>query len=99
MRAQFARMGVALEGSAGLPAASEAFEVMLANAGAVEAFLACETQWRVAAGMGGLTWLGLDYGAVDVVLRRTGLEDPDRVFRDLQVMESAALSVFWEAKT
>lgn len=81
------------------PAAPEAFELMRVNVAALEAWLACETQWRVAAGMGGLTWLGLDYGAVDVVLRRLGMEEPDRVFRDLQVMESAALSVFWEAKT
>lgn len=63
------------------------------------AFLACETQWRAIAGMmGGLVWLGLDYSAVDVVLRRLGFDDPDSVFADLQVMEDAALAVFAEAK-
>jgi len=61
-----------------------------------EAFLACETQWQcVSRGVGGvLTWLGIDYAAADVVLRRRNAED--HAFADLQVMERAALDTFSE---
>jgi hypothetical protein len=72
---------------------AEGFEVMPANWAAVIAFLACETQWRVAVGFGGPYWLGLDYAGVDVVLRRTGSKAD---FADLQAMEAAALDVFSE---
>jgi hypothetical protein len=43
-----------------------------------------------------VVWIGLDYVAVDVVLRRMGLGD--EVFADLQVMERAALDVFAEVR-
>ena len=83
-------MGVAVEGK--VPRGEAAFEVMRANAEAIEAWLACDTQWRCLAGpTGALLWLGLDYGAVDVVLRRGKWADPDRLFADLQMMEGTAL--------
>lgn len=73
----------------------EAFEVWRDNHHALRAFLGTETQWRAAAGVAGIVWLGLDYSAVDVVMRR--YHSPDHVFEDLQQMESAALRVFGEA--
>ena len=76
--------------------AADAFEAMLANADAIAAWVACETQWRIASGPTGIQWLGLDYPAVDVVLRRGRFEDADAVFADLTVMEGAALEVLWE---
>ena len=86
-------MGVAVEGKTVLHGEG-AFEVMRANAEAIEAWLACDTQWRCLAGpTGALLWLGLDYSAVDVVLRRRKWADPEQLFEDLQVMEGAALDV------
>ncbi len=83
-------MGVRIEAQP--PAEPEAFEVMRGNADAIEAWLALETQWRCLSGpTGAILWLGLDYSAVDVVLRRLKLADPDQVFADLQIMEGAAL--------
>ncbi len=78
-------------------AASDAIQVWDSNWPALLAFLACETQWRVEArGMSGvMTYLGLDYAGVDVVLRRQGADDA--VFADLRVMELAALEAFGEA--
>lgn len=59
----------------------------------VRVWLACETQWRVLVRPNGAAvWLGLDYPAVDVVLRRMDLGND--VFADLQLMERAALEVF-----
>lgn len=75
-------------------AAKDAVEVMAQNRESILAWLAVETQWRVASGIGDLLWLGLDYSAVDVVLRRTAPDKPDEVFADLMMMEAEALSVF-----
>ncbi|MGN7870968.1 DUF1799 domain-containing protein [Paracoccus sp. 22332] len=94
LAAQFARMGAVVEVQA--PPAADGFEVLLANADAIAAWVACETQWRIATGPAGIQWLGLDYPAVDVVLRRGRFEDADTVFADLMVMEGAALDVLWE---
>lgn len=69
---------------------------MRSNADSLDAWLGCDSQWRIAAGMGGLIWLGLDYAGVEIVLRRSRLMDPDAVFRDLQIMEGEALKVLSE---
>lgn len=77
---------------------------MPCNWQSVCAFLACETQWRavpmtvgnMAAIATSVIWLGLDYSAVDVVLRR--LSAALDVFADIQVMERAALDVFAEVQ-
>lgn len=54
-------------------------------------FLRVQTQWRQG-GMGGA--IGLDYTAVDVVMRRARIEDPDgELFEGLQIMETAALKI------
>ena len=75
---------------------TEVFNVRKDNWDSLCAFLDCQTQWRIATGMTGAVWLGLDYVAVDVVLRRLRL--PDAVFGDLQVMEMAALTTFGEGQ-
>ena len=58
------------------------------------AFRACETQWRMAIGMAGLIWLGLDYPACKLVLDDIGA--PAHVFADLRYMEGIALRVLNE---
>lgn len=103
----FAEMGVSIEidmPASDTPTNDEAFEVMPCNWTSVCAFLACETQWRAVPLMAGgmaaigtsLIWLGLDYAAVDVVMRRTSV--PDAAFADLQIMERAALDAFAEVQ-
>jgi len=39
---------------------------------------------------------GLDYTAVDVVIRMSDLDDPARTFSQLQTIESGALEAFRE---
>ena len=95
--AQFAAMGAEIAAEAAQD--EDGFEVMLANADTIKAWLACGTQWRVAAGMTCLIWLGLDYAGVDVVLKRMQPADPDAVFQDLQLMEDEALDTFAENAT
>lgn len=59
------------------------------NVPAWSLFQAVRTQWRV--GVNGRE--GLDYGAVEIAMSRTGVPERDRdeLFADLQVMEAAAL--------
>lgn len=91
---------LALWGVTALPQATpaeEAFEVARANSDSIAAWLASETQWRaILAPSGRWIWLGLDYAAVDVVLRRQQPADPDLVFADLQLMEREAIATFAE---
>jgi hypothetical protein len=76
----------------------EGLEVMAQNIASFRVWKACETQWRVISGMGGTAWLGLDYNAVDVVLRRAAVAEPDEVFADLMDMEAEALAAFAEVE-
>ena len=63
------------------------FEVLPENWEAVQMFMRCQTQWRV--GMAGP--IGLDYGAVNWLLRLYEVEDQRSVLEDLQTMEAAVL--------
>ena len=58
----------------------------------VQVFLAMGTQWRVAVGMGGAFYSGMDYTALPVVERRLGIKAADRadIFLRLRIMESEA---------
>ena len=90
-RRELELMGVRL---APVPEHEEADEPVAAcNWDSLLAFLDCATQWRVGVGFGAMVWVGLDYTACDVVLRRRSYPDPDRVFADLRVMEDAALAI------
>jgi hypothetical protein len=73
------------------PEDAEEFGVLPENWQAVNAFLACGTQWRH--DRNGVP-LGLRYEGVDVVLRRRGVENIDDAFRRVQVMEAAAVNEF-----
>jgi hypothetical protein len=60
------------------------------------AFLDVATQWRTQiAPSGAIVWFGLDYVALDIVLRRRRAGDD--VFDDVMEMERAALKVLSEA--
>jgi hypothetical protein len=71
------------------------FEVESENWPTVVAFMAAQTQWRT--GPDGRR-IGLDYVAVDVLLRRRGIEDErGSIFAGMQVMEFAALEAMAES--
>ena len=54
-------------------------------------FIDLATQWTVT-GMGEI--VGLNYAAVEAVMRMKKLTKRDRLFADIQIMELAALAVF-----
>lgn len=71
------------------------FELWPEHQEAFEVFHACRRQWRVAMGYAGPWFQGLDFGAVDVAMRRLGVA-PERereVFGQLQVMEDEGVKV------
>ena len=94
MRQDFAAFGFAVE-DADMPEPEAPFEIWSDCWISFTTFLRCETQWRIASGMSGFIWLGLDYTAVDVVLRRYKVDEA--VFDDLRLMEAEALEVFGES--
>jgi len=75
---------------------SDAFEVFPENWTTVCIFRLCQTQWRVAAGMGFMRYLGLDYASVKATLDTLEVQGKPEVFLDLQLMERAALAEFSE---
>lgn len=68
------------------------FEIWPENAAAVDTFLALQTQWRVGP-LGG--YAGLDYPGVRTVMTLRGVKRKarDRMFREIQLMERAALEI------
>lgn len=92
VRTQFAKLGV---DTAKLPPPApvdpDRVEVWASNWSAALLFLGCETQWRAVGTMGRPIWIGLDYAAAEIVQRRLELDDVD--WRDLRIMEGAALAI------
>lgn len=66
------------------------------NIMAVNVFIAMDTQWRI--GANGVT--GLDYNALPVVMKMSGVPAKDRadVFEDVRTMEDVALMKMKTAK-
>jgi hypothetical protein len=60
------------------------------NRQAVEAFLACQTQWRVLAGFKQVLFIGLDYAGARAALDALAIAITPDLWRDLQIMEAAA---------
>lgn len=65
-----------------------------------DVYLGCGTQWRKTVLGGGmrptrLLWEGLDYGGVEVVMRRYRVPEDraDEVFAQLQVLEAETCSI------
>lgn len=69
------------------------YEIWPENETVLYVFLNCGTQWRRVATVGGIIALGLDYPAVESTMRMLSIQDQEEVFRDLRVMEAAALEV------
>lgn len=63
----------------------------------VEAFLACETQWRVGTVTNGFAtralYVGLDYAACRVALELSGIVVTPELWSGLQQLELAAIAV------
>ncbi|PTW61434.1 uncharacterized protein DUF1799 [Breoghania corrubedonensis] len=90
MQGEFAALGVMV---AATEDTSRPIEVWSPHWEGFTLFLDLSTQWRATASPAGLIWLGLDYGAAEVVMRaRGGRLDADllSLLRDL---EQAALPV------
>lgn len=70
------------------------FMVLPENFQAIEVFAACATQWRYA-GMTGAC-VGLDYPAVESIMRMMAVDDPRDTFERLRLIEEGALAAMRE---
>ncbi|MGO8313432.1 hypothetical protein ACC827_24445 [Rhizobium ruizarguesonis] len=62
-----------------------------ANWSSLMAFLACDTQWRVAGSLAGFMWIGLDWAGC--AARLVFSNPTEQTFKDMGVLEDAALAV------
>ncbi|MNW10192.1 hypothetical protein D3C71_2073540 [compost metagenome] len=76
------------------PKVEDDIQIMASAWNSYVALRACETQWRVAVGLSGLIWLGLNYPACKIVL--DDIAAPAHAFADLRYMEGVALRVLNE---
>lgn len=77
------------------------FEVWPENWRAVQLFCRLETQWHYAPlGLAGAMRTGLRYGALETLLRMASkdVEEQEKLFDQVQVMEHAALDAWHEKK-
>lgn len=56
-------------------------------------FSACQTQWRIVSGLGGAAYQGLDYPAVESVMRMQGVDAQGERLAQIRVLEAGALEV------
>ena len=61
----------------------------------VQAFVCLGSQWRVAVGMSGMSWLGIDFVAVESYLRMRGVARAkwSQILDELLVMQQAASEI------
>lgn len=62
----------------------------------MQVFVACDTQWRHV-GMTGIT-TGLDYPALEAVMRMMAIDDTRDTFERIRTMESGALEALREQR-
>lgn len=67
---------------------------MESNWDAIQVFLGLQTQWRISSTG---HRLGLEYPAIEVVIRQYDLEDDPDLFAKLQIMELEALTYWSES--
>lgn len=78
------------------PPAPEPFGLWAEHLGPARAFLAVDTQWRVASGGFGMAVIGLDYTAVRIGLRAQAIAlDPDG-WAALRLIEAGAIEAMNE---
>ncbi|WP_275789687.1 DUF1799 domain-containing protein [Pararhizobium gei] len=92
----FRILGFEFEDDEAQPKEDDVLGIWRENWPSFQAFLGCQTQWRGAPSLTRMIWTGLDYNAVEVVMRRQ--KSPEHVFEDLQHMEAKALEAFAEIK-
>lgn len=91
-RSDFIKLGVK-PSALPTPARPEYFPVWPENWAALLFFLGLHTQWRSHLGMKGLLYLGLDYTAVESLMRIEAVKNRKAMMADLKVMEATALVI------
>ncbi len=72
---------------------AECFEIWPENRQTWNVFCSMRTQWLRSNGMSGDRYLGLNYVALESVMRMLKIRNQDEIFNGIRVMESAAMEV------
>lgn len=73
-------------------ARSQRLELWDEHLEAWELFLAVQTQWRIIAGLGGARYQGIDYTALESVMRMRGVADQGSRLDEVRHIEAGALA-------
>lgn len=66
----------------------QGFGLWPASARVMQRLIAAASQWRVASGLGGLFWIGLDYAGAGVIFNGLGLDMTADDWRGLRLAEA-----------
>lgn len=77
----------------------DVFHVFDDNWEVVLLFCRMATQWRIVVGMAGAIYQGIDYTALEAVMRMNRVKDRGRMWGGIQIMERAALEVLNSGNT
>ena len=77
---------------------TDVFEVDYQNWDALRVFQSCATQWRVIAHMSGVIYQGLEYTAVESVMRMLRIKKPHKSFLSVQFIERGYLEKMGEKR-
>lgn len=71
----------------------ENVEIWPEHVGAFDVFLACDNQWRIVTGMGGVHHQGLDLGSLEVAMEVCGVADRRGCLEQVRHIERGAKEV------
>ena len=69
----------------------EEFDIFPENWDVFLIFTKLRTQWNMAVGMGGATFVGLNYQSIEMLFKLYKIKDRRQAFEDVQIMEASAL--------
>ncbi|MDX1755888.1 MAG: DUF1799 domain-containing protein [Marinobacter sp.] len=96
MASDLAAFGIADPAAHRLASQSTDYPVLPENWEALNLFLECTTQWRRAGLEAVIT--GLDYGALETVMRMKGAKNRKRLFEQVRLIEGGALQALREQR-
>ncbi|HAF00383.1 MAG TPA: hypothetical protein DCG63_03725 [Methylophilaceae bacterium] len=72
---------------------SDEFQIYPENWQTFDVFWRVKHQWHIVAGFSGIYYQGLNYSAIESVLRLLKIQETEEIFNGLQIMEAAAKKV------
>ncbi|WP_175474732.1 DUF1799 domain-containing protein [Vreelandella subterranea] len=72
---------------------AETVEVWPDHLEALDIFQACSSQWRIVSGIAGAFYQGLDYTALEAVMRMSHVDSSGELLSQVRMIEAGALEI------